>query len=245
MTLITRTIPVLLVFASLFAASPGAQSPDAVNTLTPAEKSAGWILLFDGKTIDQWRGYKKPDMAGLRWKVEDGCLALPAGEGADTRGQRDIITTQEFDSFELTWDWRIGKGGNSGVKYFVTEKNESAIGHEYQVIDGAHPDAGVRDGRRRTAAFYDVFAAPSAKPHPSTSFNTGRVVVKGNHVEHWLNGAKVLEYERGSEAFRTLVAASKYKVWAAFGERPSGPILLQDHGNRVSFRSLKIRELAP
>ena len=241
MTLITRTIPVLLVFASLFAASPGAQSPDAVNTLTPAEKSAGWILLFDGKTIDQWRGYKKPDMAGLRWKVEDGCLALPAGEGADTRGQRDIITTQEFDSFELTWDWRIGKGGNSGVKYFVTEKNESAIGHEYQVIDGAHPDAGVRDGRRRTAAFYDVFAAPSAKPRPSTSFNTGRVVVKGNHVEHWLNGAKVLEYELDTEKIRAAIADSKFKGMPDFDKHIRGHLLLQDHGDGVCFRNIKVR----
>ena len=243
MTLITRTIPLLLVFASLFAASPGAQSPDAVNTLTPAEKSAGWILLFDGKTIDQWRGYKKPDMAGLRWKVEDGCLALPAGEGTDTRGQRDIITTQEFDSFELTWDWRIGKGGNSGVKYFVTEKNESAIGHEYQVIDGAHPDAGVREGRRRTAAFYDVFAAPSAKPHPSTSFNTGRVVVKGNHVEHWLNGAKVLEYELDTEKIRAAIADSKFKGMPDFDKHIRGHLLLQDHGDGVCVRNIKVRAL--
>ena len=158
----------------LVAASPGAQSPDPVNALTPAEKSAGWTLLFDGKSTSAWRGYKKPDMAGLRWKIEDGCLALPAGEGADTRGQRDIITTQQFDDFELAWEWRIGKGGNSGVKYFVTENNESAIGHEYQVIDGAHPDAGLREGRRQTAAFYDVLAAPAAKPFPAPAFNTGR-----------------------------------------------------------------------
>ena len=180
-------------------------------------------------------------MAGLRWKVEDGCLALPAGEGADTRGQRDIITTQEFDSFELTWDWRIGKGGNSGVKYFVTEKNESAIGHEFQVIDGAHPDAGVRDGRRRTAAFYDVFAAPSAKPHPSTSFNTGRVVVKGNHVEHWLNGGKVLEYELDTEKIRAAIADSKFKGMPDFDKHIRGHLLLQDHGDGVCFRNIKVR----
>ena len=150
-----------------------AQSPEPVNTLTPTEKSAGWTLLFDGKSTSAWRGYKKPDMAGLRWKVEDGCLALPAGEGADTRGQRDIITTQQFDDFELAWEWRIAKGGNSGVKYFVTENNESAIGHEYQVIDGAHPDAGLREGRRQTAAFYDVLAAPGATPFPTPGLQQG------------------------------------------------------------------------
>ena len=133
MTITTRTLTVLVLVA-LFAVSPAAQSPGAVNTLTPAEKSAGWILLFDGNSTVFVRGYKKPDMTALRWKVEDGCLALPAGEGTDTQGQRDVITTREFDDFELSWDWRIGKGGNSGVKYFVTEKHESAIGHEYQVI---------------------------------------------------------------------------------------------------------------
>ena len=141
-------------------------------------------------------------MSGLRWKVEDGCLALPAGEGADTRGQRDIITKQQFDDFELSWDWRIAKGGNSGVKYFVTEKHDAAIGHEYQVIDGAHADAALREGRRQTAAFYDVLAAPGASPRPAPSFNTGRVLVKGNHVEHWLNGTKVLEYELDTDALR-------------------------------------------
>src|SRR3954451_21217447 len=155
MTLVTRTLPALFV-AALFTTSP-AQSTGADNTLTPAEKSAGWILLFDGTSTTEWRGYKKPDMSGLRWKAADGCLALPPAEGADTHGQRDIITTRSFDDFDLTWQWRIGKGGNSGVKYFVTENNESAIGHEYQVIDGAHPDANLREGRRRTAAFYDVF----------------------------------------------------------------------------------------
>jgi hypothetical protein len=243
MTLITRTASVVLILGALLTASPHAQSPGAVNTLTPAEKSAGWILLFDGKTIDQWRGYKKPDMTSLRWKVEDGCLALPAGEGADTRGQRDIITTREFDDFELTWDWRIGKGGNSGVKYFVTEKNESAIGHEYQVIDGAHPDAGLREGRRQTAAFYDVLAAPGAQPRPTPSFNTGRVLVKGNHVEHWLNGAKVLEYELDTDKLRAAIADSKFKDVADFDKHIKAHILLQDHGDGVCFRNIKVKPL--
>lgn len=243
MTTITRTYLALFVLASAFAASPAAQSGGGVNTLTPAEKSAGWILLFDGTSTEAWRGYKKPDMSGLRWKAADGCLALPPAEGADTHGQRDIITSRQFDDFDLTWEWRIGKGGNSGVKYFVTEKHDSAIGHEYQVIDGAHPDAGLRDGRRQTAAFYDVLAAPTAKPRPAPAFNTGRVLVKGNHVEHWLNGTKVLEYELDTDALRAAIADSKFKDIPDFDKHITGHLLLQDHGDGVCFRNIKVRPL--
>jgi len=241
MTPITRIVAPVLITATVFIASPGAQSPAAINALTAAEKSAGWTLLFDGKTATAWRGYKKPDMAGLRWTVEDGCLALPPGQGDDTLGQRDIITTQLFDDFELTWDWRTGKGGNIVMKYSATENNESAIGHEYQIIDGAHPDAGLREGRRQTGAFYDVFAAPAAKARPTPAFNTGRVLVKGNHVEHWLNGAKVLEYELDSDKLRTAVADSKFKGMSDFDKHIRGHLLLQDHGHAVCFRNIKVK----
>lgn len=225
------------------AALSRAQTTGAPNTLTSAEKSAGWVLLFDGTATDAWRGYKKADMSGLRWKVEDGCLALPAGEGEDTRGQRDIITKQQFDDFELTWDWRIAKGGNSGVKYFVTEKHDAAIGHEYQVIDGAHADAALREGRRQTAAFYDVLAAPGASARPAPSFNTGRVLVKGNHVEHWLNGTKVLEYELDTDALRANIADSKFRDIGDFDKHIRGHLLLQDHGDAVCYRNIKVRPL--
>jgi Domain of Unknown Function (DUF1080) len=241
----TATPVVLLVLATL-TASPAlsrTQATGAPNTLTSAEKSAGWVLLFDGTATDAWRGYKKADMSGLRWKVEDGCLALPAGEGEDTRGQRDIITTQQFDDFELSWDWRIAKGGNSGVKYFVTEKHDAAIGHEYQVIDGAHADAARREGRRQTAAFYDVLAAPRASARPAPSFNTGRVLVKGSHVEHWLNGTKVLAYELDTDALRAKIADSKFKDIAGFDKHIRGHLLLQDHGDAVCYRNIKVRPL--
>jgi hypothetical protein len=236
---------VFLVLATLAASAAlsHAQRPGAPDTLTSAEKSSGWVLLFDGTATDAWRGYKKADMSGLRWKVEEGCLALPAGEGADTRGQRDIITKQQFDDFELSWDWRIAKGGNSGVKYFVTEKYDAAIGHEYQVIDGAHADAALRQGRRQTAAFYDVLAAPAASPRPAPSFNTGRVLVKGNHVEHWLNGTKVLEYELDTDALRAKIADSKFKDTADFDKHIRGHLLLQDHGDAVCYRNIKVRPL--
>src|SRR5215212_5077671 len=243
MTLIIRTISAFLAVGAIFGAYPSAQSTGATNTLTAAEKSAGWNLLFDGPSMNGWRGYKKPDVSGLRWKADDGCLALPPAEGADTHGQRDIITIQLFDDFDLTWQWRIGKGGNSGVKYFVTENNESAIGHEYQVIDGAHPDANLREGRRQTAAFYDVFAAPGATPLPAPGFNTGRVLVKANHVEHWLNEKKVLEYELDTDKLRAAIADSKFKGVADFDKHIKGHLLLQDHGDPVCFRNIKVRPL--
>jgi Domain of Unknown Function (DUF1080) len=240
-----RPASALLVLATLTAvgASARAQTAEMPNTLTPSEQSAGWMLLFDGRSTDAWRGYKRADLAGLRWKVEDGCLALPAGAGADTLGQRDIITKQQFDDFELTWEWRIATGGNSGVKYFVTETHDAAIGHEYQVIDGAHPDAALREGRRQTAAFYDVLAAPGASPRPWPGFNTGRVLAKGNHVEHWLNGSQVLEYELDADSLRAEIARSKFKDIAGFDTHIRGHLLLQDHGDAVCYRNIKVRPL--
>ena len=196
--------------ASRSAASPGAQSPEPVNTLTPTEKSAGWTLLFDGKSTSAWRGYKKPDMDGLRWK-RDGSLALPAGDGSDTLGQRDIISAQPFDVFDLACEWRVAPGRNSGVKCFVTENTDSAFGHQYQIIDGAHEDAALREVRRQTASFYDVLAAPAATPFPASRSSTRAVVVTGNHVEHWLNGAKVLEYPLDTDILRAAIEDSKFK----------------------------------
>ena len=148
-------------FLALSAPLPAPAQPHspAPNTLTDAEKKAGWILLFDGHSLDGWRGYKKPDATDSRWKAEDGSLALPPDNGKDTHGQRDIITKDTFEQFELVVDWKIAPGGNSGIKYFVLEDRDSAIGHEYQVIDDErHPDAKVGP-HRQTAAFYDVLQA--------------------------------------------------------------------------------------
>jgi hypothetical protein len=217
---------------------------ETANRLTAAEKKAGWELLFDGKAIDQWRGYQKKDMTGLRWIARDGCLALPPADGHDTKGARDIVSRREYDDFELTWEWRIAPGGNSGVKYFVTEDRPAALGHEYQTIDDQrHPDASKRDSRR-TGSFYDVLPAPAAKPRPAGEFNQSRVLVKGNHVEHWLNGAKILEYELGSEALKKAIADSKFKDVEGFEKHKRGRILLQDHGNEICYRNLKIRPRA-
>jgi hypothetical protein len=212
------------------------------NTLTAAERAAGWRLLFDGTTLSGWRGYRKPDTTGTRWSIVEGALCVPSAEGADTLGQRDIISTDEFDGFDLAFDWKVGPGSNSGLKYFVTENRDVAIGHEYQIIDDArHEDAKVPGGERQTGSFYDVKAATAHPTRPVGQWNHSRILVDGNHVEHWLNGVKVLEYELGSPAIAAAVNDSKFKGMAGFGTRVKGHILLQDHGGDVCFRSLKIK----
>ena len=222
-------------------------SPDngpATNTLTPAEKKAGWILLFDGHTLDGWRGYKKPDATDSRWKVEDGALAISANNGKDTHGERDIITKDTFEQFELSVEWKVAPGSNSGIKYFVLEDRDSAIGHEYQLIDDErHPDAKVGP-HRQTAALYDVLAASDRPTKPAGEWNTTRIVVRGQTVEHWLNGKKVLQYELNSPALNAAIEKSKFKGNERFGKRQNAHILLQDHGDQAWFRSIKIRRLA-
>ena len=212
----------------------------APNLLTAKEKAGGWKLLFDGKSTTGWRGYKKQAMTDMGWKVEDGLLKKVAGE----RGG-DIITAQTFHDFEFSWEWKVAPGGNNGVKYFVTEERASAPGHEYQMIDDlGHPD-GKLGARRQTASFYDVLPpAADKKLNPPGEWNASRIVVRGNHVEHWLNGAKVLEYELGSDAVKAGLAKSKFKDVPKFGEKIDGHLLLTDHGDECFFRNLKVRELS-
>jgi len=222
------------------------------NTLTDAERAEGWRLLWDGRTSRGWHSAKGKEFPKEGWQIEDGLLSVVETGGAESRAGGDIVTDDDFAAFELELDFRLTPGANSGIKYYVDtglNKGEgSAIGLEYQLLDDErHPDAKAgRDGNRTIASLYDLIPAAADKPvKPIGEWNQARIVSTGRHVEHWLNGAKVLEFERGSAEFRRLVAISKYKVWPAFGERPSGPILLQDHGNRVSFRNIKIRELKP
>ena len=223
-------------FALLLAGAAAVAAP-AVNQLSDEEKAAGWKLLFDGKTTEGWRTFKKQSFPSKGWVVEDGWLhCLGKGGG-------DIISDGEFGDFELQWEWKQAEVGNSGVKYFVTETRDAALGHEYQMIDDARtPDAKLANGKRVTASFYDVLK-PTATPatRQPGEINQSRIVVKGNHVEHWLNGVKVLEYECGSEALKAAIAASKFKTTAGFGDKIQGHILLQDHHSEVWFRNVKIR----
>jgi hypothetical protein len=203
----------------------------------------GFKALFDGKTLNGWRGYNKPDTAGTRWKVENGLVTIPGTNEGDTKGQRDLITDATYDQFDIKWEWKIALGGNSGLKYFVLEDQPSAIGHEYQMIDDErHPDAKIGP-HRQTAAFYDVLPAADRPLKPAGEWNTSEVIVKGNHVEHWLNGARVLQYELDSPELRAEIAKSKFKDIARFGKPQKGHILIQDHGDQVWFRNVKIKPL--
>ena len=206
------------------------------NTLTDAERGAGWRLLFDGKTTAGWRNYGKPEISS-GWVVQDGALTRTGAGG-------DIITTDEFQNFELSIDWKIEPGGNSGIFYRASEDSDAIYWNapEMQVLDDAkHPDG--RSTLTSAGAAYDLYPAPPGHVHPAGEWNSAALIVNGNHVEHWLNGVKLLEYEFGSRDWDAKVAASKFKPHPHFGKNAQGHIGLQDHGNVVAFRNIKIRVL--
>jgi hypothetical protein len=221
-----------------------------VNKLTDQEVSQGWKLLFDGETNEGWRKAYAEDFPESGWEIKDGVLTVLSSDGAESQNGGDIVTIDEYSDFELQLQVAYTTGANSGIKYFVTEQEVnnpgSAIGLEYQILDDyVHPDAklGFHEGSRTLASLYDLIKAENKRVNGVGQWNNLRLVSDKNHVEHWLNGFKVLEYERGSEDFRKLVSESKYKDFPNFGEAESGHILLQDHGNEVHFRSIKIKVL--
>lgn len=224
------------------------------NRLTPNEVRKGWRLLWDGATTKGWRGAKLSVFPDKGWSMEDGILSVLSSGGAESRNGGDIVTTEAFDNFELSIDFKLTKGANSGIKYFVDPDlnmgEGSAIGLEFQVLDDKeHPDAKMgKNGNRTVGSLYDLIRAENFENSRGKNFkgvgkwNNARIVVKGGHVEHWLNNVKVVEFDRFSQVFKALVEKSKYEKWKNFGTIPSGRILLQDHGDHVSFRSIKIRE---
>jgi hypothetical protein len=219
------------------------------NDLTHDEINENWKLLFDGVTSAGWRGAHHDSFPEIGWIIHDGILSVESSGGEEAAHGGDIVTIDEYSNFDFKIDFKLTPGANSGIKYYVTEKEEtsgSAIGLEYQILDdNLHPDATQgREGNRTLASLYDLIPAdPGKRVRQVDQWNMARIVSRDHHVEHWLNGSKVLEYERGSQEYRDLVAISKYKIWKNFGEAESGHILLQDHGDLVSFRNVKIKEL--
>lgn len=222
-----------LVARSASAAEPTSAAAAAPNTLTPAEKAAGWKLLFDGQTTQGWRSYKKPDMSP-GWKVEDGAL-VRAEKGAGY-----IITVDQFDSFELSLEYKISPGGNSGLMYHVTEDGPSPpqSGPEVQIQDN-------KDARdpELSGWLYQLYKPDVDATKPAGQWNQLRILITPTHCEHWMNGVKYVEYVKGSPDWDARVAKSKFAKWPQFGKATTGYISLQDHGNPVAFRNIKIRPI--
>ncbi|MBB4035284.1 hypothetical protein GGR21_001173 [Dysgonomonas hofstadii] len=221
------------------------------NTLTEQEVREGWKLLWDGKTTNGWRGAKLNSFPQKGWSIRDGVLKVHKSGGAESANGGDIVTVKKYKNFILKVDFKITKGANSGIKYFVdSDMNKgqgSAIGCEFQILDDDnHPDAKLgTKGNRTLGSLYDLIPSKRGNSFKFdiNDFNTAMVIVKDNKVEHWLNGVKVVEYERNNQMFNALVAYSKYKNWPDFGNLAEGNILLQDHGDEVYFKNIKIKEL--
>jgi hypothetical protein len=229
--------------ASSSAQPPGRnQDPAALifieNTLTSEEKAAGWKLLFDGKSTTGWRGFRQ-DTAPSGWQAVDAALTRVARGG-------DLMTTDQYDNFELQLEWKISEGGNSGVMYRVSETDDEAYytGPEVQVLDNAkHRDG--KDPLTSAGSCYGLYAPLKDVTRPPGAWNTLRLIVNKNHVEHWLNGTRIVEYELHSPDWEQRVQASKFKQWPNFGRVPRGHIALQEHGNQVAYRNIRIRVLSP
>jgi hypothetical protein len=217
------------------------------NTLNETQQKAGWVLLFDGTTTTGWRGAYSTEFPKHGWVVKDGELRGELSAGAESGNAGDIVTLKKYRNFELVFDWKLGKGGNSGVKYFIEERQPkpqgSQAGYEYQLIDDADYIYNEKHLPQdlKTASIYDVVAAD--KPDSKVNiWHSSRIIVKDNHIEHWLDGKQVLAIDRTSDVFKKGVLDSKFKNYEGFSTIPEGHILLQDHGHSVAFKNIKIKE---
>ncbi|NDV58342.1 DUF1080 domain-containing protein [Bacteroides sp. 519] len=220
-----------------------------INTISPTEAKDNWKLLWDGKSNEGWRGARIDNFPAKGWVMDNGILKVLKSDGGESTNGGDIVTKKQYKNFILKVDFKITAGANSGIKYFVdpgmNKGAGSAIGCEFQILDDEkHPDAklGVK-GNRKLGSLYDLIPAPEDKPVKKTDWNTAMIIVKGNHVEHWLNNKKIIEYDRNTQMFNALVAYSKYRDWPNFGNSAQGHILLQDHGDEVWFKNVKIKEI--
>lgn len=254
-TLGTRICAALVSFCVV---SAGCATTPGVNHLSGAERSAGWRLLFDGSTLQGWRGLGRDTVPSVHWMVRDGAIMKVAQDRIRARTQADgqpleggdLTTVDGFGDFELVWEWRVTPGANSGVKYNVSEQLSTSMapryaakGFEYQILDDdRHPDG--RLASHRAGALYDLFApSPAKRLRPVGDWNESRLIFRGSHGEHWLNGEKIVEFDLGTARMDSALAASKYRTLPWFAERRRGHIVLQDHGDEVYFRGIKIREL--
>jgi hypothetical protein len=228
-----------------------------VNQVHPAEAAEGWRLLWDGHSTAGWRGARLATFPDKGWEIKEGVLSVLATGGGESTAGGDIVTEKRHACFDLQLEFRVTAGANSGIKYYCQPNLDpitgsgapagtgSAIGLEFQILDDQrHPDAKLgREGNRTVGSLYDLFAAAKKPAVAPDEWHHARVVSDGRRVAHYLDGHKVVEYERGSPRFREAIAASKYKNIPGFGEWADGHLLLQDHGDHVSFRSIKLREL--
>lgn len=258
-------LPTLILFTALISSAceppnddgmDGAAQPEepaAPNTLTQAEEAAGWQLLFDGESLDQWRGYQKDAVPESHWAIENGTIhkiasgKVPLMDDGQPMDGGDIITRKKYTNFELSFEWKVAPAANSGIKYNVIEEMSDAnpLGFEYQVLDDdGHPDAKLGNGTNRTAsALYDLIGPEDKAVNPVGEWNHGRIIFDGKHGEHWLNGKKVLEYDLDTPRMDSLLEASKYAPIENFGQKRTGHIVLQDHNDDAWYRNIKVREL--
>ena len=248
----------IVVFTVACAASDDDPDPPGAHDVMPADEG-GWRLLFDGSSFAGWRGLGRDSIPTAHWAIEAGTIRKVAGGAVPTAadGQPlaggDIMTVDTFTDFELSLEWKVSPGGNSGIKYNVSEAMSTsappvhaALGFEYQILDDElHPDA-ANGPTRQAAALYDMIPTGIGKAlRPVGEFNDARIVFHNGHGEHWLNGVKVLEYDVGTARFDSLLAASKYAPMENFTELRAGHIVLQDHGDDVWFRNIRIRTIEP